>query len=65
MIDKIIAVIAIASLVLFIAIIAIWVPEPDLIIICAICMAMACFDFYRMLVIVPRKKAAENAKKNS
>lgn len=61
MVDRIIALIAISSFILFISIVIIWVPEPDLIIISGICMIMAGYDFYRMLVIVPRRKAAQEA----
>lgn len=65
MIDRIIAVIALGSFILFISLVIIWVPETDLIIITGICMAMAAFDFYRMLVLVPRRKAAAEAEKNA
>lgn len=65
MVDRIFALIALGSFVLFISLVIIWVPEIDLIIISGICMAMAAYDFYRMLVLVPRRKAAAEAEKNA
>jgi len=65
MIDRIVALVALGCFVFAISVIPLWVPEPDLIIIVSICVAMAIYDFYRMLVIVPRQKAAEEASKNS
>lgn len=62
MIDRIIALIALACFIFAISVIPLWVPEPDLIIIISICLAMAIYDFYRMLVIVPRQKAMEMKK---
>ena len=61
MLDRVIALVALSALLLFMAIIIMWVPEPALIVIVTGCMAMACFDFYRMLVLEPRRKQAERA----
>lgn len=65
MLDRIFALVALGSFVLFISLVIIWVPEIDLIIISSICMAMAAYDFYRMLVLVPRRKAAAEAENNA
>jgi len=65
MIDRIVALVALGCFVFAVSVIPLWVPELDLIAIIAICLAMAMYDFYRMLVIVPRQKAAEEASKNS
>lgn len=58
MVDRIIALLALGSFVLFISVIIIWVKEIDLIIISGLCMAMAAYDFYRMLVLKPWREAA-------
>ncbi|MEM8797925.1 MAG: FeoB-associated Cys-rich membrane protein [Pseudomonadota bacterium] len=55
MIDKFIAILALLMLLTFVSVIIIWVPEPSLIIVCLVVVAMAAYDFYRMLVIEPRK----------
>jgi len=49
MLDKFLALIAIAFFVGFLAIIAIKVPEPDLIIVIALGVAMVLFDFWQTL----------------
>lgn len=62
--DRIIAILALGAFVLFIAVIIIWVKEIDLIVIAGICIAMAGYDFYRMLVLKSRDKAEDkNPKK--
>lgn len=59
MTNSIIALVALGCLGLFLAVVVIWVPEPALIAVCIVSMAMAGYDFYRMIVLVPRQKAAE------
>lgn len=64
MINTIIAIIALVCLGLFLAVVVIWVPQPALIAVCTVSMGMAGYDFYRMLVVVPRQKAAEQMMAN-
>ena len=49
MIDRILAFASIACLIGFLGIISWLVPEPDLVIVTVIVLAMAVFDFYRSL----------------
>ncbi|MBA4783393.1 MAG: hypothetical protein H2045_09275 [Rhizobiales bacterium] len=64
MTNTIIAIIALGCLGLFLAVVVIWVPQPALIVVCAVSMGMAGYDFYRMLVVAPRQKAAEQMMAN-
>lgn len=49
MTDKILALMALATLAGFLGIIVSFVPEPDLVIIVAVVILMTCFDFFREL----------------
>lgn len=49
MLDKILAIFALACLVLFLGVLVYFVPLPDLTIIIGIVAAMAAYDFYRQL----------------
>ncbi len=57
MLDKGLATIAIIGLIVFVSVIIVFVPEPDLTIITIIVMAMAVFDFYLMTF---RKKNSDD-----
>jgi len=47
--DKILALLALSTLAGFIAVLLIFVQDPDLIIVAVGCVALAAFDFYREL----------------
>lgn len=53
--DKIIAFIALLSLIAFSAVILIWVAEPDLIILVSVALIIAAYDFWRSVFRQPRK----------
>lgn len=48
MFDKVLAVVAILTLAVFVSVVVWFVPEPDLIIVTVVVLAMAAFDFYLM-----------------
>jgi hypothetical protein len=47
MTDAILSIVALAGFVAFLLILALWVREPDLIVVIAIGIAMAAYDFWR------------------
>ena len=49
MVDRLIAFFALATLIVFLGIIVVFVPDPDLAIVSMLALAMAGFDFYRTL----------------
>ncbi|WP_157038006.1 MULTISPECIES: hypothetical protein [Chelativorans] len=49
MTDKILAAVALAVLALFLAVVPIFVPSPDLIVLAVLCFLLATFDFWRQL----------------
>ena len=49
MTDRILAVVALVVLALFLAVVPIFVPHPDLIVLAIICFLLAAFDFWRQL----------------
>lgn len=58
-IDWAIAVLAIAGLALFLSIIALWVPEPVLVIVLGIGLALATYD----LIVLPLRKRRANGRR--
>ena len=54
MIDKLMAVVALATMIAFLAVVAWFVPDIDLIIVIALVSALAIYDFWRSL----RKKGS-------
>lgn len=57
MLDTIVKISALATFVVFIAFVPIFVPEPDLIIVCAIVVAMAIYDFLIYPVLRRRRRS--------
>lgn len=49
MTDRILALLALVSLALFISVVPIFVPSPDLILLAIFCLLLAAFDFWRQL----------------
>jgi hypothetical protein len=47
--DKIMAVFALATMVAFLAVIAVWVPSVDLMVVIALVTALTVYDFWRTL----------------
>lgn len=47
MTDKIMAIAALLTMIGFLAVVAFFVPEPDLILVIALVSAMACYDFWQ------------------
>ena len=52
--DRILALVAMATLVAFVGLVAIFVGIPDLIVVCVVVLAMAIYDFWRALRPGPR-----------
>ena len=59
--DKILGILALASLILFLYILASFVLEPDLIIVIVVGIAMACYDFWLELFVKKPKNGNGNA----
>lgn len=55
MTNKIMALLALSAYLVFCAILIIWVPEPDLVIVVCLVGVMICYDFYKALFIDPKK----------
>ncbi len=53
--DKIIALFALLGVIVFNAVVLIWVAEPDLIILVSISLLLAAYDFWRSVFSKPRE----------
>ncbi|TWH36555.1 MULTISPECIES: hypothetical protein [unclassified Aminobacter] len=49
MTDRLLALISLIGLALFLCVVPIWVPSPDLIVLAVLCFLLAAFDFWREL----------------
>ena len=49
MLDKVIAIVSVAALVAFTAVVVVFVKELDLAIVVVLCLLMACYDFWTTL----------------